>query len=119
KEQEQAKQEKWQTAISVGTTLLSVLTGGKKVSSTTIGKARTAARGVGRSAKEAGDVDRAEEDIDTLTGKLAELESELEGDLRELENRFDPELEELETVTVRPRKSDVEVRLVALAWDPR
>jgi hypothetical protein len=119
KEQEQAKQEKWQTAISVGTTLLSVLTGGKKVSSSTIGKAKTAARGVGRSAKEAGDVDRAEEDIETLTGNLEELESELEGDLRELENRFDPEQEELETVTVRPRKSDVEVRLVTLAWDPR
>jgi hypothetical protein len=53
------------------------------------------------------------------TGKLAELQAELEGDLREFENRFDPELEELETVTVRLRKSDVEVRLVALAWDPR
>ncbi len=38
---------------------------------------------------------------------------------RELESRFDPELEELETVTVRPRKSDVEVRLVALALDSR
>ena len=73
---------------------------------------------MGRTAKEAGDVDRAEEDLDTLIGKLAELQTEMESDLRELENRFDPELEELETVTVRPRKSDVEVRLMALAWDP-
>ena len=31
----------------------------------------------------------------------------------------DPERKELEIVTVRPRKSDIDVRLVTLAWDPR
>jgi hypothetical protein len=34
-------------------------------------------------------------------------------------NADDARRKGLETVTVRPRKSDVEVRLVALAWDPR
>jgi prefoldin subunit 5 len=118
KEKEQASQEKLQTVISMGTTLLSVFTGGKKLSKTTVGKARTAARGVGRISKEAGDVDRAEEDLDTLTKKLEELQTELESELERLEDRFDPEREELEVVSVRPRKSDIDVRLVTLAWDP-
>jgi hypothetical protein len=33
-----------------------------------------------------------------------------------LEGRFDPLKEELETVALKPRKSDVEVRWVGLAW---
>ncbi|TNF81143.1 MAG: ATP-binding protein [Acidobacteria bacterium] len=119
KEKEQASREKLQTVISVGTTLLSVFTGGKKLSKTNIGKAQTAARGVGRASKEAGDVDRAEEDLDTLSKKLEELHKELESEVQQLEERFDPEREELEIVTVRPRKSDIDVRLVTLAWDPR
>ena len=35
-----------------------------------------------------------------------------------VEARLDAAAEELETVEIRPRKSDVEVRRVVLAWIP-
>src|SRR5439155_8488035 len=58
RESEQAKNQKIQTAISFGATLLSSFMGRKAVSLTTLGRATTAARGVSRSMKEADDVGR-------------------------------------------------------------
>src|SRR6185295_18958104 len=61
RESEQAKDQKMQTAISFGATLLSSFMGRKRASMSTIGRAATAARGVSRSMREADDVDRAED----------------------------------------------------------
>jgi hypothetical protein len=47
-----------------------------------------------------------------------ELEAELRAETAELEARLDPATEELETVGIRPKKSDIDVRGVALAWAP-
>ena len=52
KEQQQASQQKLQTAVSFGATMLGALMGRRAVSLSTLGRATTAARGVGRSAKE-------------------------------------------------------------------
>ena len=60
----------------------------------------------------------AQETVTTLTEELEELARELEEQIEQLEDRFDPEAEELRTESVRPRKSDIEVRMVALAWCP-
>jgi hypothetical protein len=35
-----------------------------------------------------------------------------------MRQKYDPEGEELETVVVRPKKKDIAVKLVALAWTP-
>jgi hypothetical protein len=118
KEQEQVSGSKMQTVISIGTTVLSAFLGRKAVSMGTLGKATTAARGVGRAAKEKRDVARAQQNLVAAQKQLAELESELEDEIDRLEERFDPTTETLETIAVRPRRSDVDVRLVALAWRP-
>ncbi len=118
KEKEQVSSQKMNTAISFGTTLLSAFLGRKKLSLGTLGRATTAARGVSRTAKESQDVGRAQADLEALEEKLAALNEELEDEIGELEDRFDPMSEELQTVSLRPRRADVEVRLVALAWAP-
>ena len=51
-------------------------------------------------------------------GVAQQLARELEAQIDELEERFDPAAEKLTTQSVRPRKADIEVRLVALAWCP-
>ena len=118
REREQAKGQRLQTAISVGATLLSAFTGRKRLSYSTLGRATTALRGAGRMGKEKQDVEQAEETVEVLLQQLEELNSELEAELAALEERFDPAAEELERVALRPRRSDVDIRTVALAWRP-
>ena len=59
REQQQASDQKLQTAVSMGATVLGALFGRKAVSIGTLGRATTAARGVGRTMKEDSDVKRA------------------------------------------------------------
>ncbi len=118
REAEQAKGRKMQTAISFGATILSMFTGRKKLSSTTLGKATTAMRDVGRSMDQGGDVKRAEESIEALKQKLADLETEEQEALEALESKIDPESETLEKVLMRPRKSDITVDSLGLVWMP-
>jgi hypothetical protein len=119
REKEQAKQQKLKTALSVGMTLLSAFTGRKRLSTTTLSRAQSAMRGVGRSAGESQDVEQAEDTVEALTLELEELKHELEAEIQKLDDRFDPATEKLENRPVRPRKADVEVRLLALGWSPQ
>jgi hypothetical protein len=50
--------------------------------------------------------------------QLAALDAQFQEELAALESKTDPMTEHLETVVLRPRKSDVSVRTVALAWSP-
>jgi hypothetical protein len=118
REASQARQSTLQTAISVGTTVLGAIFGRKTISAGTIGRATTAARGAGRVYKESQDVGRAEETVAAVRQQREELEAELRAETAELEARLDPATEELETVGIRPKKSDIDVRGVALAWEP-
>ena len=118
REGEEARGAQMQTAISVGATVLGALFGRKKFSSETIGKATTAARGVGRSLDQAGDVGRAKDTVESLRQQSADLQAEFQAEVDALETTVDPQSEVLEPVTVRPKKADVAVKLVALAWVP-
>ena len=118
REQEQAKQQKLQTAISFGTTLLGAFLGRKKISRSTIGKATTAARGASRAMKEAKDVKRAEEKLEILQQQMSELQEELANEIEQVKTNIDPQSEDLESYLLRPKKTDVSVSLLALTWVP-
>ncbi len=118
REKAQASQQRTSTMLSFGATALSALFGRKRFSRSTVSRASTALRGVSRSVEQGRDVDRAEQNVEALEQSLAELNAELERELAALGERYDPQSQPLETVTVRPRKSDVTVRRLALAWAP-
>jgi Helicase HerA, central domain len=118
RESEQAKGQKMQTAISFGATLLSSFLGRKKTSLSTLGRATTAVRGVGRQMKESQDVNRAEENVAAVGQKLADLEAEFQAETAALERSYDPLTEELGKVSLKPTKSNIAVKLVTLAWAP-
>jgi hypothetical protein len=116
KEQQQASQQKLQTAVSIGATMLGALMGRRAVSLSTLGRATTAARGVGRSAKETEDVAKAQARRKEAQAELAALEAELQQNVAALGAA--PGAIELETIEIKPRRGGVDVRLVALAWKP-
>jgi hypothetical protein len=118
REAAQAGQAKLQTAISFGTTLLGAFLGRKAASVSTLGRATTAARGMGRSMKEQQDVGRARESVEELERQLAELEAELKLETEALHAKVDPQTEQLETISIKPKKANISVQLVALGWAP-
>jgi hypothetical protein len=118
KQTDQAKDAAMQTAISFGATLLGALGGRKAVSRTTLGRATTAARGVSRSMREQQDVGRAKDTIESLDQQIAALEAEFEAKAAELQGAGDASAEVLETLSIKPKKADIAVQLVALAWTP-
>ena len=117
KEQQQASQQKLQTAVSFGATMLGALMGRRAVSLSTLGRATTAARGVGRSAKETEDVARAQARLQEAQAELAALEAELQQEVAALEGAA-PGGIAVETIEINPKRGGVDVRIVALAWKP-
>jgi len=111
----QAKQAQLNTAISVGATLLGAFVGRK---GSTLGRATSAARGVGRAMKEGQDIGRAQDTVEAVDQKLAELDAEFKAEAEALEARFDPQAETLETLVIKPKKTNISVQLLALAWAP-
>ena len=78
REKGQSRTAQVQTAISVGATILTSLLGNKRVNSTTIGRATTAARGAGRAMQQEGDVKRATEDAASAEADINALNAELQ-----------------------------------------
>jgi hypothetical protein len=116
REESQYQHQKLQTAISFGATLLGALTGRKLGSARTVGRATTTARTAGRAAREREDIARAKKEVVRLKEKLAELEEEFEEKVDRLKELPAPSEIDLEEVSIRPRKSDISVDLMALAW---
>jgi len=112
KQKDQASQARLQTVISVGSTLLGALLGRKAISSATLGKAATAARGVGRSMKEGSDVGMAEQSAESIRQQMADLETEIQAESAALA-ATEPSIEKIE---IKPSRSGVTIRLVALFW---
>lgn len=116
RESQQASQQRLQTMVSFGATLLGAVLGKKAVSTTTLGRATTAARGVGRSMKEAQDVARATGTVQEEKDRLARLETELAAEVAALEAEYNAATEPLETTTLKPKRGGVAVELIALVW---
>jgi hypothetical protein len=117
REQSQASHETLSSALSVGGSLLGALFGGGRRASA-LGKAATAARGVGRIGKERTDVAHGGQLGLGVREQYVALEAELEGEVSRLESTGDPAALQLETVAVKPRKSDITVADLALVWQP-
>jgi hypothetical protein len=113
REQQQSQQQKLQSVVSIGSTLLGALMGRKALSMSTLGRATTAARGVGRVVKESQEIAGAEEHVKDAQSALADLETELAAEAAKLDTVTSTPIE---AVDVKPKRGAVDVRLVTLAW---
>lgn len=115
-EQAEARQHELNSAISIGATVIGAFMGRKGVSSSTIGRATTAARGINKVAKQRDDVGRAEDNLESLNSKLQLLNSQFAAEAQAVAEKFDPLKESLEPVSVPLKKANITVKLLALAW---
>jgi Skp family chaperone for outer membrane proteins len=105
-------------AVSIGATLLGAFLGRKAVSAATVGRAGTAVRSMSRAYKESQDVARASETVEAMEQQRADIEAQFQAEAAALQSSLDPASAALETIVVRPKKTAITVRLVALGWAP-
>lgn len=115
-EKSQMGQQAIQTAISIGATVLGALFGRKMMTAGNLGRAATAMRGAGRTMRERGDITRAGETVEVIKARLDELQQAFEQEAAKLQQAYDPASLKLESVHIRPRKTDITVTSVGLAW---
>jgi Helicase HerA, central domain len=118
KESAQATQQKLQTTVSVGATILGALFGRKSLGVGTVGRATTAARGVGRSMKEADDIRRATENLDAVRERERALEEEIVQETRRITEAFDAR-SAVERISLTPKRGQTSIQLIALGWLPQ
>ncbi len=115
REKAQYNRRKLDTAVSIGTSILGAIFGGRSSAAT---RAGSAARSAGRAYNERGDVARADETFESLTAEREALLKALEQEAGALSSSLDPASVALEKLRIAPRKSDIAVGRIALAWEP-
>ena len=115
REKSQYSQRKLDTAISIGTSVLGAIFGGRSTATT---RAGSAARSAGRVFSERGDVARAGESLESLAAERDELLKRIEQEAGALTASLDPASVDLEKIRIAPRKSDIAVGRIVLAWEP-
>ena len=118
KEEQQATESKFTTAVSVGASVLGALFGRKVVSATNAGRVASAARGMGKIGRESQDVERAKANEAALLEQKAELDATIASEVQALQDEWSTDGEAFETVVVKPKRGGVQVQLVALVWRP-
>jgi hypothetical protein len=109
----QIRDQKYQTAISIGTTLLGGFLGRR-----TLGGITKTTRDMGRSAKEKRKSEYAQENLQSLQQEKQLLESQFQTEVNNFDVKIDPITENLESIMIAPSKTNVLVRFVALVWTP-
>jgi hypothetical protein len=118
KEKAQANQHTFQAAITFGASILSAFTGRKLASSANIGRAATSARAASRAAQQRADIAHAADSVEAVQQKLGDLDAEFKLEMDKLELATRPDALELEPLEIKPKKSEINVTRVALAWVP-
>jgi hypothetical protein len=118
REKSQLSQQKMQTAVSIGSSILGALLGRKTLSATNLNRVGSAARSATRMGHESQDVTRAEESLDVLQQRLEDMKREVDAEVARLETALDASTISLRAVEVPARKSDIAVGEVALVWAP-
>ncbi|MCA9294311.1 MAG: hypothetical protein KDA20_10900 [Phycisphaerales bacterium] len=119
REKAQLKKSGFDTVISLGSTILNTVLGRKKLSAGNIGRASTTMKGAGRTAKERGDVKHAEESLEDVQQDMERLDQEFHVELEKVREAMGEDDIDITTTVVRPRKSDIEIKDVALLWMAR
>ncbi|MGZ6163923.1 MAG: hypothetical protein ACXWLS_11365 [Myxococcaceae bacterium] len=117
-QQSQASGQTLDTVVTVGTTLLGAFLGRKAVSVTNLNRARTALRSGSRTVKERQDVGTAEQQLEAARKQLADAEAEFQEETERLQVSAAPDALAVVEFTIPPRKSDIAVGNLLLAWSP-
>jgi hypothetical protein len=118
REQGQVRQQQLETVMNVGSALLGAFMGKKKVSVSTVSRASTAVKSVGRVGRQQADVTKANESVEGLQQQVLDLETELQGEIDKLSGSVDASTLALEPVQIPAKSTDISVKVYGLVWLP-
>jgi hypothetical protein len=104
------KEQRSSAFLSVGADIFGVVFGRKRATS--------AIGSMSRSYKESSDIGRAEENVEAVRRQLEDLQTQIESEVAEIQTQMDSSTAALETLPVKPKKTNINVRLFTLAWLP-
>jgi CRISPR/Cas system CMR subunit Cmr6 (Cas7 group RAMP superfamily) len=115
KEEADVKTLTTQSALSLGSSVLGALLGRTKV-----GTLSTGVTGLSRASrimKEKKDVELVKKKIEALSENIQKLEDELKQSIESMAGQFDIDNYTIETISIKPKKSDIFGISVALLWE--
>jgi phage host-nuclease inhibitor protein Gam len=118
REQAQASRSTWDATIAMGNSVLGALMGRKTISQTNLNKATTAAKAAGKAMQQRGDASQAGESVGALQQEYADLQTEFQSKIEAIHSALRPEALGIEPLSLRPKKTDITVEKVVLAWMP-
>lgn len=111
KKEADARARKQDALISAGETVFNLFSGRRRSVSAAVNK-------VTRSATVKHDIEAAEEQVESVQADLLNMQEELKVQTEEITANWERTLGDLEEVAIKPRRTDVNVALFALAWAP-
>lgn len=117
KEDQQRQAQDMQTAISIGATVFGSIFG-RRGTSSTIGRATSAARAASRSAAGRSDVERASDNLEAAQQKLIEIEKLIQQEVAVIRAKYDQVESAIDTTVVSAKKTNVSIDLFSFAWAP-
>jgi uncharacterized coiled-coil protein SlyX len=117
KEEADVKAATTQSALSIGSSVLGALLGRTKIG--TLSASVTGLNKASRILKQKKDVDLVKKKIEKLTEDMKELEGELKQNIEDMSENFDIENYNIESISIKPKKSDIFGIKVALLWESR
>lgn len=118
-QEEQRTSEMVSTGISIlGGVLGAVFGRGSALTKTNIGKAASAVKKAGKVMKESNDVGRADDTVDAVKAQMDALEAEVEQAVAEITARLDAANVAVETISIKPKKTNIALGFTALVWAP-
>ncbi|MFO0889178.1 MAG: hypothetical protein U0790_08565 [Isosphaeraceae bacterium] len=118
RQQAEASKAKWDAMAALGNSVLGAFLGKKKITKTNVSKATTAAKAAGKAMQQSGTIGSTQAKLDQALEKFTELEFEFRREVETLESTRRPEAIVLQSVELAPKKADITVEQVVLAWTP-
>lgn len=117
-EQSRQSQRKWDTALTMGQTVLGALMGKKAISATTVARTASTIKKAGQTAAGQTKMKHAEDSLEGLIEAKQELETEFQQAVDAIESEWNAEEIPLTTTEIKPKKSDLAVLKQQFVWLP-
>lgn len=111
KKETEARARKQDALLSAGETVFNLFSGRRRSVSAAVNK-------VTRTATVKQDVEAAADQVDAVEADLKNLRAELKAQTDAITANWERALERLDEIAIKPRRTDIEVSLFALAWAP-
>lgn len=118
KQKSQATNQTVQAAVAIGTSILGAMFGRKLTSASNVNRAASSIRSASKIANERQDVAQANESVEAVQAQIDSLNAEFEEEAAKVQGNFTTDEIALEQISVAPKKSDITVVKLVLAWTP-